>query len=177
MQRMIFLLMKCLVCCLLLVSVLMPVTRGDECSCAAELTFCPPNSNTTGVGAASIDDCICDAGFADMDGVCVRVFDCPLNSGPVVGYAFSISDCVCDTGFDRRMTNTTCEPVDAAPSDTPVSLIAGVAVGGTAGLAGLAWVVVRFLSIGSTVPKPLPPSLVAANVAGGPAAVKIEMPV
>ena len=81
---------------------------GATCSCTQVIMMmCPPNSNTTGIGAVSIADCICNPGYVDVGGgVCMEIFECPPNSSPKQGYnyyALSADDCACDPGYHASM--------------------------------------------------------------------------
>ena len=46
-------------------------THDLQCGCT-EVVLCPPNSTTTGVGATSLDDCVCFPGLVriDANGTC-----------------------------------------------------------------------------------------------------------
>ena len=68
----------------------------DECGCT-EVMVCPPNSNTSGYGAASVEDCVCNPGYMFLDGVCVEVFECPPNS--ITEFVLAAGDCMCAGGF------------------------------------------------------------------------------
>jgi len=113
----------------LLVFLFQHIRAQDECGCT-EVMRCPPNSNTTGFGAASVDDCVCYPGymrlgeecvaecppnsttaeigctcvdgFVASGGGCVEMFRCPANSRPVGGgLVLSSVDCWCNEGFVR----------------------------------------------------------------------------
>ena len=86
----------------------------NVCGCS-EVVMCPLNSNTTGLGASSIDDCICNPGFVDVGGGCVKVIDCPLNTHSVDQFAFSEQECVCDLGYVDAFTNRTCVKIFECP--------------------------------------------------------------
>ena len=110
-----------------------PLASGGGC---AELFRCPANSRPVGGLALSLVDCLCDTGFvrSTFGGECV----CPLNSVK----SPDLNACVCAAGYTRLFSNESCVPESAAP---PVALIAGVAVGGSAALAGSVWAVANFM--------------------------------
>ena len=68
----------------------------DECGCT-EVVSCPPNSNTTGYGAASIADCVCNPGFMRVGSGCFEMFDCPPNS--TAEFTLTAGSCTCLDGF------------------------------------------------------------------------------
>lgn len=128
-------------CSLFLLVFLFPhnIHAQDECDCT-DVMVCPPNSNTSGYGAASVDDCVCDPGYMRLGeacvavcppnstagisggctcvdgfvlsgGVCVEMFRCPANSRPVGGgLVLSTLDCWCNEGFVRSDEGCVCSP-------------------------------------------------------------------
>lgn len=60
-------------CCalLLLLCVVSPSLQQPGCECTG-VVQCPPNSTTAGVGATSLDDCVCFPGLVriDTNGTC-----------------------------------------------------------------------------------------------------------
>jgi hypothetical protein len=103
----------------LFIVVVLPATQSLEdstCGCS-EVTMCPPNSNTTGEGAASIEDCICYPGYVDVGPARVEIIGCPPNSNPVGEYALSLQDCVCDPGYVDILGSCT-ELFDCPPNST-----------------------------------------------------------
>ena len=95
------------------------------CGCTGVVT-CPHNSNTMVMGALSIDECVCDPGFAVVDHVnktCLLIFDCPANSHPTTTtatttdqHAFSAQDCTCDSGYVDA--NETCLEIFDCPANS-----------------------------------------------------------
>lgn len=84
-------------CSLFLLVILFPLIRArDECGCT-EVMVCPPNSNTSGYGAASVDDCVCNPGYLQLEGICVEVFECPPNS--TTEFVLTAGGCTCADGF------------------------------------------------------------------------------
>jgi len=66
-------------CLLLLITSVSFTHAQDECKCT-DFVVCPPNSNTTGYGATSFADCVCNPGFVRIEGDCVEMNFCPPNS-------------------------------------------------------------------------------------------------
>ena len=167
------------------------VHRAQMCGCS-EMVMCPPNSNTTGAGGASLDECVCNPGFVGVGGACV--VECQPNS-----HAFSAQDCRCDAGFVDGVNGTCLKIFDCPLNSTstavahplsindcacdsglvlvngttcaaaglPVAAVAGIAVGGGAAvIAGGVWMFAKPLAS-------IPGQLVSSSMFTG---VRLDVP-
>ena len=104
--------------------IILPCHSQDQSCGCTEVMTCPPNSNTTGEGASSVDDCVCYPGYMSFEGDCVEMLDCPPNS--TEWYTLTVGGCKCKNGFVYLVSEGACIELFHCPENS--SAVGGMAL-------------------------------------------------